>query len=184
MFAAATQVSLLPCCKVRQADGWNAPGWALNGNSMKPNCFRLLESIYVQSENIYVFNHMYKFLQACTRIKMYKDRCISKTKVKQCETCNRPNDQRLVWVYKNLLYRLYPVLIITPLGCGLWCLHIRIWPIRILAWLQNQTLTPQGQQIWSCIPYHTRHFPIISCDFYVYVILHQAEVKEEWLIIL
>lgn len=25
---------------------------------------------------------MYKFLQACTRIKMYKDRCISKTKVK------------------------------------------------------------------------------------------------------
>ena len=33
-------------------------------------------------------------------------------------------------------------------------------------------------------PYHTRHFPIISRDFYVYDILHQAEVKEEWLIIL
>lgn len=49
----------------------------------------------------------------------------------QSETCNRPNGQRLVWVYKNLLYRLYPVWIITPLGWGLWRLHIRIWPIRI-----------------------------------------------------
>ena len=77
----------------------------------------------------------------------------------QSETCNRPNGQRLVWVNKNLLYRLYPVWIITPLGCGLWGLHIRIWPIRILAWLQNQTLTPQRQQIWSCIPYHAHHFP-------------------------
>ena len=103
----------------------------------------------------------------------------------QSETCNRPNDQRLVWVYKNLLYRLYPVLIITPLAVVYDAYMYVFDPYAFWHGCRTKRSHPRDSKSDHVYrPYHTRHFPIISRDFYVYDILHQAEVKEEWLIIL